>query len=96
MNTLSSNQNALLGSDNLRTTQKILRHFEHHGTDSGPSLILKAREVGADHLRGLLSRKYGNLVRAWRRLDENGNGKIDRAEFAEICRGFQIDRPLNL
>ncbi|CAE7576342.1 mug40, partial [Symbiodinium natans] len=38
-----------------------------------------------------LNQKFGNLVRAWRHLDSDGNGRVQFTDFCQSCRhmGFQ-------
>jgi Ca2+-binding EF-hand superfamily protein len=57
----------------------------------------KEAASGADllqKLRDALSVKFGNLTRAWRKIDHNGDGKIDKAEVSEICKQVGVEKPL--
>jgi hypothetical protein len=36
-------------------------------------------------LKKQLTKRFGNLVRAWKHLDRDGNGKLSFTEFAKVC-----------
>mmetsp|Transcript_39537 Transcript_39537/g.93030 ORF Transcript_39537/g.93030 Transcript_39537/m.93030 type:complete len:478 (-) Transcript_39537:126-1559(-) len=51
-----------------------------------PTVHRKIGIAAKETFKRLLQRSYGNFVRAWRRgLDFDGNGRLDKSEFARAC-----------